>query len=33
MAWFARSSMEKLRGTTTENIEAWWRGERGNLVV
>lgn len=33
MAWFAKSSMEKLRRTTTENIEGWWRGEVRNLVV
>jgi len=32
-AWFARSSIEKLRGTTKENIEAWARGEPQNLVL
>lgn len=33
LAWFAQSSMEKLRRTTTENVEAWSRGEAKNLVV
>jgi len=33
LAWLARSSIEKLRRTTTENIEAWWRGEVQNVVL
>jgi lactate dehydrogenase-like 2-hydroxyacid dehydrogenase len=32
VAWWARSSIEKLRRTVTENIEAWARGEPTNLV-
>ncbi len=33
LAWWARSSLEKLRVTVAENIEAWARGEPRNLVV
>jgi len=33
LAWLARSSIEKLRKTTTENIEAWWKGETQNAVL
>ena len=33
LAWLARSSIEKLRKTTTENIEAWWKGEVQNAVM
>lgn len=33
VAWFARSSIEKLRRTVTANVEAWARGEDLNLVV
>jgi lactate dehydrogenase-like 2-hydroxyacid dehydrogenase len=32
VAWFARSSIEKLRSTVTANVEAWARGEELNLV-
>lgn len=31
-AWYARSSIEKLRCSVTANIEAWARGEELNLV-
>jgi glycerate dehydrogenase len=33
VAWFARSSIEKLRRTVVENIEAWVGGEVRNVVV
>ena len=33
VAWFARSSIEKLRRTVSANVEAWVRGEDLNLVV
>lgn len=33
VAWYAGSSIEKLRRTTTANVEAWARGEDLNLVV
>jgi lactate dehydrogenase-like 2-hydroxyacid dehydrogenase len=33
LAWYAQSSMDKLRKTTTENVEAWTRGVGLNLVV
>jgi len=32
IAWWARSSIEKLRITVGANIEAWARGEATNLV-
>ena len=32
VAWYARSSIEKLRGTVVQNIEGWVRGEPRNLV-
>lgn len=33
LAWWARSSIEKLRTTIAENIEAWARGEIRNQVL
>ncbi|KAH6721511.1 2-hydroxyacid dehydrogenase-like protein [Leptodontidium sp. MPI-SDFR-AT-0119] len=33
IAWWAKSSIEKLRRTVGENIEAWARGESQNLVL
>ena len=33
VAWWARSSIEKLRTTVAGNIEAWARGEATNLVL
>jgi lactate dehydrogenase-like 2-hydroxyacid dehydrogenase len=33
LAWYAKSSMDKLRQTTTENVEAWRNGVEKNLVV
>jgi lactate dehydrogenase-like 2-hydroxyacid dehydrogenase len=33
VAWFARSSIEKLRRVVTENIEGWARGEPLNTVL
>ena len=33
VAWYARSSIEKLRKTVKANVEAWARGEHLNLVV
>jgi len=33
LAWLARSSIEKLRKTTTENIEGWWRGKVQNAIL
>jgi lactate dehydrogenase-like 2-hydroxyacid dehydrogenase len=33
IAWWARSSIEKLRGTVAGNIEAWAKGEARNVVV
>ena len=33
IAWWARSSIEKLRGTVAGNIEAWTQGESKNIVV
>ena len=33
IAWWARSSIEKLRGTVAGNIEGWARGEVRNSVV
>ncbi|KAH8687128.1 D-isomer specific 2-hydroxyacid dehydrogenase [Tricladium varicosporioides] len=33
VAWFARSSIEKLRRVVGENIESWARGEEMNLVT
>ncbi|KAH6682499.1 2-hydroxyacid dehydrogenase-like protein [Halenospora varia] len=33
VAWFARSSIEKLRRVVGENIESWARGEKMNLVT
>ena len=33
LAWLASSSIEKLRRTTKENVEAWWRGEAQNIVL
>jgi lactate dehydrogenase-like 2-hydroxyacid dehydrogenase len=32
VAWYARSSIEKLRRTVRENVEGWARGEAQNLV-
>lgn len=32
VAWFARSSIEKLRRTVVENVEAWVKGDAKNLV-
>jgi glycerate dehydrogenase len=32
VAWFAGSSIEKLRRTVVENVEGWVRGEPQNLV-
>jgi glycerate dehydrogenase len=32
VAWFAGSSIEKLRRTVVMNVEAWARGEELNLV-
>jgi lactate dehydrogenase-like 2-hydroxyacid dehydrogenase len=32
VAWCARSSIEKLRGTVTLNVESWAKGEPVNLV-
>jgi lactate dehydrogenase-like 2-hydroxyacid dehydrogenase len=33
IAWWARSSIEKLRGTVASNIENWAKGEPKNVVV
>ena len=33
VAWFAGSSIEKLRRTVVMNVEAWVRGEELNLVL
>jgi lactate dehydrogenase-like 2-hydroxyacid dehydrogenase len=33
IAWWARSSIEKLRGTVASNIENWAKGEPKNIVV
>lgn len=33
IAWLARSSTDKLRRVTAENIEGWCRGEPQNVVV
>ncbi len=33
IAWWARSSIEKLRGTVANNIENWAKGEPKNIVV
>lgn len=33
IAWWARSSIEKLRRTVAENIEGWVKGEPSNLVL
>jgi lactate dehydrogenase-like 2-hydroxyacid dehydrogenase len=33
IAWWARSSIEKLRGTVSANIEAWIQGEPKNIVA
>lgn len=33
VAWWARSSLEKLRSTVSANVEAWARGEPQNLVI
>jgi lactate dehydrogenase-like 2-hydroxyacid dehydrogenase len=33
LAWYAKSSIEKLKGTVRDNIEAFARGEPRNLVV
>jgi lactate dehydrogenase-like 2-hydroxyacid dehydrogenase len=33
IAWWARSSIEKLRGTVAGNIESWAEGEPRNVVV
>jgi lactate dehydrogenase-like 2-hydroxyacid dehydrogenase len=32
IAWWARSSIEKLRGTVAGNIESWAKGEVRNVV-
>jgi lactate dehydrogenase-like 2-hydroxyacid dehydrogenase len=32
MAWYARSSIKKLRRTVRENVEGWARGEAQNLL-
>jgi lactate dehydrogenase-like 2-hydroxyacid dehydrogenase len=33
VAWWARSSIEKLRGTVSANVEGWARGEVVNQVL
>ncbi|XMA13935.1 hypothetical protein WAI453_006726 [Rhynchosporium graminicola] len=33
IAWWARSSIEKLRSTVGQNIEAWARGQPSNIVA
>lgn len=33
VAWYARSSIEKLRATVAENVHSWARGEGTNIVV
>lgn len=33
LAWLARSSIEKLKKVTTENIEGWWKGEVQNVIL
>lgn len=33
IAWWARSSIAKLRGTVVSNVEAWARGEIQNQVL
>lgn len=33
IAWWATSSIEKLRGTVASNIENWAKGEPMNIVV
>jgi lactate dehydrogenase-like 2-hydroxyacid dehydrogenase len=33
VAWWARASIEKLRGTVRENVEGWARGEVVNQVL
>lgn len=33
LAWWARSSIEKLRRVTVENVEGWARGEVRNEVI
>jgi len=32
VAWYARSSIEKLRRTVQDNIQAWYEGKQLNLV-